>query len=120
LRLGSPDGTFVVVEWTAAADTSRERPIAGLHLHRDEDEAWYVLDGRLGFRVGDEDLTAGPGEGVLVPRGTPHTYWNAGESESRYLLVMGPRTAALVEELHRPGVSDYAALFEAFGSELLR
>jgi hypothetical protein len=40
-------------------------------------------------------------------------------SQTRYLLVMGPQTAALVEELHRPGVSDYAAVFERHGSELL-
>jgi len=119
MRLGSTDGTFVVVEWTADADTSRERPIAGLHLHREEDEAWYVLEGRLGFRIGDDEVETGSGEGVLVRRGTPHTYWNASGSPTRYLLVMGPRTAELVEQLHKPGVSDYGALFERFGSQLL-
>jgi mannose-6-phosphate isomerase-like protein (cupin superfamily) len=119
MRLGSADGTFVVVEWTAGDDTSRDRPIAAPHLHRDEDEAWYVLEGRLGFRIGDDEVEAGTGEGVLVPRGTPHTYWNALGSTTRYLLVMGPRTAELVEELHKPGVSDYAALFERYGSQLL-
>ncbi len=119
MRLGSHDGTFVVVEWTAGTDTSRERPVAALHLHRDEDEAWYVLEGRLGFRVGGEDVEAGAGEGVLVPRGTPHTYWNAAGAPTRYLLVMGPRTAALVDALHRPGTSDYGALFEQHGSQLL-
>lgn len=119
MRLGSTDGTFVVVEWTAAADTSRERPIAGLHLHREEDEAWYVLEGILGFRIGDDEVEAGPGEGVLVPRGTPHTYWNAAGSPTRYLLVMGPQTAAMIEELHKPGISDYAAVFDRYGSQLL-
>jgi mannose-6-phosphate isomerase-like protein (cupin superfamily) len=108
-----------MVEWTAEADTSRDRPIAGLHLHREEDEAWYVLEGRLGFRVGDQEIEAGPGEGVFAPRGTPHSYWNASEAPTRYLLVLGPQTAALIEELHRPGVSDYAAVFERHGSEML-
>ena len=119
MRLGSTDGTFVVVEWADDGETSRERPIAPLHLHRDEDEAWYVLEGRLGFRIGDDELEVGPAEGVLVPSGTPHTYWNATNSPARYLLVMGPRTAALVEVLHAPEASDYAALFERHESELL-
>ncbi|TML68554.1 MAG: cupin domain-containing protein [Actinobacteria bacterium] len=77
MRLGNTDPTFVVVEWTAGIDTSRDRPIAALHLHHQEDEAWYVLEGRLGFRVGSDEVDAGPGEGILVPRGTPHSYWNA-------------------------------------------
>ncbi len=119
MMLGSPEGSFVLAEWSDEGETSRERPIAGLHLHRDEDEAWYVLEGRLGFRIGDEELEAGPGEGVLVHRGTPHSYWNAGSARARYLIVMGPRTARLVEDLHRPGATDFAALFEQHGSELL-
>ncbi len=119
MKLGDRDGTFVVVEWTAGTDTSRDRPIAALHLHRGEDEAWYVLEGRLGFRVGDDEVDAGPGEGVLVVRGTPHSYWNAAEAPTRYLLVLGPRTAPLVEEPHNPGAGDYGALFERYGSELL-
>jgi len=39
MKLGDSSSTFVVVQWTAEADTSREWPIAGLHLHRDEEEA---------------------------------------------------------------------------------
>jgi len=39
MKLGDSSSTFVVVQWAAEADTSREWPIAGLHLHRDEEEA---------------------------------------------------------------------------------
>jgi mannose-6-phosphate isomerase-like protein (cupin superfamily) len=119
MRLGSRDGTFVVVEWTADTDTSRDWPIAPLHVHRSEDEAWYVLEGRLGFRIGDAELEAGSGEGALAPRGTPHSYWNAADAPTRYLLVMGPRTAELIDELHKPGATDYSALFERYDSELV-
>ena len=110
---------FVVVEWRAAPDTSPERPIAGLHVHHDDDEAWVVLEGTLGFRVGDEVVTAGPGAAVLVPKGTPHTYWNAGETEARYVVVMSPRTAALVQELHSGSGESYAEIFRRYASELL-
>ncbi len=120
MRLGASSSTFVVVQWTAEPDTSREWPIAGLHLHRDEDEAWCIIAGRLGFRIGDEEVQAGAGEGVFVPRGTPHSYWNAAPSQTRYVLVMGPQTAALVDELHQPDITDYGAVFQRHGSELLR
>jgi mannose-6-phosphate isomerase-like protein (cupin superfamily) len=110
---------FVVVEWRAAPDTSAERPIAGLHVHHDDDEAWVVLEGTLGFRVGDELVTAGRGAAVLVPKGTPHSYWNGGDTEARYVLVMSPRTAALVEALHSGSGESYAEIFRRYASELL-
>ena len=110
---------FVVVEWRAAPDTSPERPVAGLHVHHEDDEAWYVLEGSLGFRVGDEIVTAPAGSAVLVPKGTPHSYWNAGDAEARYVLVMSPRTAALVAELHSGSSESYAEIFRRHASELL-
>ena len=110
---------FVVVEWRAAPDTSPERPVAGLHVHHEDDEAWYVLEGTLGFQVGDELVIAPAGSAVLVPKGTPHSYWNAGEWEARYVLVMSPRTAALVAELHSGSGESYAEIFRRHASELL-
>ena len=110
---------FVVVEWRAAPDTSPERPVAVLHVHHVDDEAWYVLEGTLGFRVGDEVVVAPAGSGVLVPKGTPHSYWNAGEIEARYVLVMSPRIAALVAELHSGSGESYAEIFRRHASELL-
>ena len=110
---------FVVVEWRAGTDTSRERPVAGLHVHHEDDEAWFVLEGTLGFQVGDETVTAPAGSAVLVPKGTPHSYWNAGEIEARYVLVMSPRIAALVAELHSGSGESYAEIFRRHASELL-
>jgi mannose-6-phosphate isomerase-like protein (cupin superfamily) len=45
-----------------------------LHVHHDEDEVFHILEGELRFRVGDDDLRAGPGETLLAPKGVPHTY----------------------------------------------
>lgn len=39
MKLGSPDRSFVVEECVDENETSAERPIAPLHLHRSEDEA---------------------------------------------------------------------------------
>jgi mannose-6-phosphate isomerase-like protein (cupin superfamily) len=118
--VGGREGQFVLVEWSDPGGlTSRERPIAGLHVHHSDDEAWYVLEGTLGFRVGDDEVEAGAGAAVFVPRGTPHSFWNAGDGPARYVLVMPPRLQALVEALHAPGAGDFAAIFREHASELL-
>ena len=110
--------SFVIAEWQDAGVSSAERPIAGLHVHHSDDEAWYVLEGRLGFRIDDRVLEAGPGEAVLAPRGSAHSYWNAGAERARYLIVVPPRLMALVDELHG-GPGDHAAIFRRYDSELL-
>ncbi|HST26514.1 MAG TPA: cupin domain-containing protein [Gaiellaceae bacterium] len=117
---GSDDSGFVVVEWTdPGGETSRDRPIAPLHVHHADDECWYVLDGRLGFRVGGDELEAGPGDAVFVRAGTAHAYWNAQDGPTRYLLVIPRRIADLLHELHAPGAKDFAAVFRKYESELL-
>lgn len=114
-RLGGPADDFVLVQWKAEVG---DHWIAPLHVHHEDDEAWYVLRGRLGFRLGDEEVEAEAGSAVLARRGTPHTYRNAGGEEAEYLLVMPPRIASLIEAIHEPG-ADVGALFRAHSSELL-
>jgi mannose-6-phosphate isomerase-like protein (cupin superfamily) len=110
--------SFVIADWTDPG-THPGRPIAALHVHRADDEAWFVLKGRLGFRVGHEVREVVAGDSILVERGTPHSYWNAAAEPARYLLVMTPRIHRLIEALHRGDRSDYAAIFEEHESELL-
>jgi mannose-6-phosphate isomerase-like protein (cupin superfamily) len=110
--------TFVVADWTDPG-THPGRPIAGLHVHHEDDEAWLVLSGRLGFQVGSDTAEIGPGESLLVPAGTAHSYWNVLGSPTRYLLVMTPRIKQLIEALHRGDRDDYPAIFREHASELL-
>jgi mannose-6-phosphate isomerase-like protein (cupin superfamily) len=93
-----------------------------LHLHRTEDEAWYVLDGRLRFQYGTRGFEAGPGSGVLLPRGIPHTFWNPGPTPARYLLIVGPRTQGLLDALHgaeRPDPRALRTIYDTFEADLL-
>ncbi|CAN5665902.1 hypothetical protein BH11ARM2_BH11ARM2_00340 [soil metagenome] len=67
-------------------------------------------------------MTANAGDAVLVPAGTPHTYWNPAPTECRYLLVMTAATRKLIEAIHatddrRPEAM--RALFEAHGAKLI-
>jgi mannose-6-phosphate isomerase-like protein (cupin superfamily) len=121
--IGSADSSFVIAEWRDPGGPSGPpRWIAPLHLHRNDDEAWYVLEGRLCVLKGDETVEAGPGAAVLVPRGTPHTYWNPDTAPLRYLLIMPPTIHQLIQAIH--AASDRSpdamrALFQRFDSELL-
>jgi mannose-6-phosphate isomerase-like protein (cupin superfamily) len=118
-QLGGPDSDFVIVEWTDSGESEWDW-IAPLHVHHADDEAWYVLDGLLRFRIGEEIMEAGPHSAVLAPKGTPHAYGNARRGEpARYLLVMTPKIRALVQALHEPEAGDYATIFRAHDSELL-
>lgn len=117
---GTDDSQFMLVEWTdPGGTTSRDFPIAPAHVHHSDDECWYVLDGRLGFRLGDEEIEAGAGDAVFVPAGTPHAYWNAQNGPTRYLLVMTRGIAELLHELHAEGATDFPAIFRKYDSELL-
>ncbi len=60
------------------------------HLHRDEDEALYVLEGEVEFLLGEDTIPAGVGTCVHIPRGTLHTFKNVGTSPSRVLAVLTP------------------------------
>jgi mannose-6-phosphate isomerase-like protein (cupin superfamily) len=110
--------SFVVADWTDPG-THPRRPIAGLHLHRSDDEAWIVLSGRLGFRVGEEERELSAGESLLVERGTPHSYWNAAAEPARYLLVMTPRIHRLIQALHAGERDDFELIFAEHDSQLL-
>ena len=118
-QLGGAGSDFVVVEWSDSGESAYDW-IAALHVHHADDEAWYVLEGVLRFRIGEELREIGPGGAVLAPKGTPHAFGNARKGlPARYLLVMTPKIHALVRALHEPGATDYAAIFRAHDSELL-
>lgn len=52
-------------------------PIA--HIHPKQEEYFEVRTGRLHAHVGDRDVVLEPDESMLVPAGTSHTWWNAGD-----------------------------------------
>jgi mannose-6-phosphate isomerase-like protein (cupin superfamily) len=116
-ELGSPATDFVVGEIDESPHPKGGVP---LHRHRSEDEAWYVLSGRLRFQVGSREFDAIGGDGVLLPRGIAHTFWNPGPDPARYLLIAMPKTAALIRALHAPDRTEpEATLYERFEVDLL-
>jgi mannose-6-phosphate isomerase-like protein (cupin superfamily) len=99
--LGSVGDSFVIAEWRDTGGPSGPpRLIAPVHVHYNCDEAWYVLEGMLRVRVGEDEVEAGVGCGVFVPRGTAHTYWNPGPGPLRYLLIMTSNIFGLIQDIH--------------------
>src|SRR5512145_1669610 len=60
------------------------------HIHTREDETFYLVDGQIEFRLGDELITAGPGDFVNVPKGTVHCFRNIGTAVARMVLTFTP------------------------------
>ena len=60
------------------------------HIHRNEDETFYVVEGRVEFLLGEKTVTGGVGDFVSVPRGTVHRFHNAGTEPMRMILTFTP------------------------------
>lgn len=60
------------------------------HVHRREDEAFWILEGELEITAGDETYRATAGSFVHLPRGVPHAYRNVGAGAARFLTLMVP------------------------------
>lgn len=58
-----------------------------LHLHRTEDEVFVLLEGVFRFRLAEEERQMGPGEVLLVQKGTPHTYRVESAEGGRWLTI---------------------------------
>ena len=113
--MGSGDSDFVIAEWRdAGGPAGQRRLIAPPHLHHEDDEAWYVLEGKLVVQVGGDEVEAPAGSGVFVPRGTVHTYWNPGPEPVRYLLIMTANIHGLIQDIHAMQERSPAALAAVF------
>jgi quercetin dioxygenase-like cupin family protein len=78
-------GAYGLVESWIAAGSSPP-----LHVHRREDEAFYVLEGRVRFVCGDTEVLAGPGSYVFAPRDVPHTFVVEGDETAHVLTLLTP------------------------------
>jgi mannose-6-phosphate isomerase-like protein (cupin superfamily) len=113
-------GDFSLMERTLPP--GGRRPPA--HRHVNCSEAFFVLDGQISFTLDGQDLTGGPGDFLLVPRGAAHTFSNASPEPARLLVLHAPAMDGYFEELHRlwasgepPATEQERALMARFGME---
>lgn len=79
-------GAISMVEVTIPPHTLGAPP----HVHGDEDEFFYVLEGDVSFRSDDSVSTHGPGSVAALPRGHLHCFWNATDRPARLLVTVVP------------------------------
>lgn len=69
------------------------------HLHYEQDEWWYILEGDFLFKIGSEEFTAKKVDSVFGPRMVPHAFSKVGEGEAKLLMFFQP--AGKMEQLFR-------------------
>jgi len=79
-------GAYAVLEMTVIPPGLWVPP----HIHGAEEEAWYVLDGELTFRVGEQEIGAVAGSFILVPRGLVQSLGNTGTRPVSLLEIFSP------------------------------
>ena len=91
-------GAFALSELTAHTEFGPPP-----HVHNNEDESYYVLEGELEFIDDGHAFTAGPGSFVYLPRGRLHVHRNAGETPARALVLVAPAgVERFIEEAGEP------------------
>jgi mannose-6-phosphate isomerase-like protein (cupin superfamily) len=61
-----------------------------LHIHYEQDEWWYVMEGEFQIKVGDQLYNARPGDSVFGPRMVPHAFAKTNEGNARIMIVFQP------------------------------
>ena len=114
----SGEGAYSLIHLTAPPNF--ETPY---HLHQDEDEAFYVLEGELTVFRDEEKIVAGPGTYIFLQRGVPHGFRTEGDKESRVLIhaIPGGKVGfvGMMLELAVP-ISDRHKLPEPTRPDLMR
>ena len=91
------DGICVVEHWAPSGDAPP------LHLHRNEDEVFHIIEGTMRFRVGDDERVAGRGETVIGPKGIPHAYRVESADGAHYLTITrGADFETMLRQASRP------------------
>ena len=71
-------------------------------VHSLQDESFKMLSGSLDFRIGGQERRLKAGESLLIPKGTPHNWWNESDEEAQALVEIRPELLAeeFVENLY--------------------
>ncbi len=104
-------------------NTFREKGGPARHLHHDQDEWFYAIEGEFIVEVGRERIRLTPGDSLLAPRKVPHVWAYVGDARGRILIAFMP--AGKMEAFFREVTKANAMppqdpeLWRAHGMELL-
>jgi quercetin dioxygenase-like cupin family protein len=72
-------------DWTIPAGFA-----TGLHVHRVQEETFYVLEGECEWHVAGKPIRAMPGTFLFIPPGVPHNITNLSDKPARVLMTVSP------------------------------
>ena len=108
-------GAFAIIEEVDPLDTP-------LHVHANEDELFYVIEGEHVFRVGEVEFPAGPGAVVFAPRQVPHAHRRVVPRTGRFLTMVSPagferffRELSAAESAEGAGPDAYERVSKKYG-----
>jgi len=78
-------GAYSVLEYRA--ETGAGSP---LHVHHNEDESFFILEGAITFQLGDERSKGTPSTFLRIPKGLRHAFVNAESEPARTLIILTP------------------------------
>ena len=84
LSLPDPNGLLVL------ENTLYKKRGPARHLHYDQDEWFYVVEGEFIIEIGQQRLRLSPGDSILAPRKVPHAWAYIGETRGRLLIAFMP------------------------------
>jgi len=135
-KLGGISGTVICVKFSGV-DTGNQLAVLELptvsgwgpplHVHRVEDEWFYVLEGEHEFQVASDRFRVAPGDSVFAPRLIPHSWRNVSARPGKMLCIATPagQIEEFFEELSALTSSDPAnvstrkAVFEKYDMEIV-
>jgi quercetin dioxygenase-like cupin family protein len=98
------------------------RHMPPLHVHHEQDEWFYVVEGEVTLHLPGRSIACRPGDYVVAPRGVPHAY-EVGERPARWLVTSNPagfeRFVAEVAALAQPDPERLTAVAREHGIEIL-
>jgi mannose-6-phosphate isomerase-like protein (cupin superfamily) len=105
--------------------TNQKKGGPSRHLHHNEDEWFYVIEGEYIAEIGSERFQLRSGDSILGPREVPHAWAFVGDTPGRLLIAFAPANKMEaffrdMEQRHKRGESyDPAEFMRLYGMELL-
>ena len=112
-----PNGLFI------SEITLHQKGGPARHLHHEQDEWFYVIEGEFILEIGQERIKLNPGESILAPSEVPHVWAYVGDTMGR-LLVTFNRAGKMEAFFHEITKANVVApqkpeLWRAYGMELI-
>lgn len=112
------NGAILVIE-----NTNRARGGPARHLHVDQEEMFYVIEGEYAIEIGTKRFDLKPGDSIVAPRNVPHAWAAVGNGAGRLLITFTPagKMEAFFREVSKRNAMppQDPAFWRAHGMELL-